>query len=93
MAATVGVYEELLFRGFLMTRLRRGTGSWTVAVLISTSIFTALHAPDQMPVALVPIAILSLVFSMVTVWRRSLIPAVVAHTLFDFFALMDGRRT
>lgn len=84
LAATVGVYEELLFRGFLMTRLRRGTGSWTVAVLISTAIFTALHAPDQMPVALVPVAVLSLVFSVVTVWRRSLVPAVVAHTLFDF---------
>lgn len=47
LAAMIGVYEEVLFRGFLMTRLRRATGNWAVAVLISTVLFTALHALDQ----------------------------------------------
>ena len=83
-AIMVAVYEELLFRGFLMGRLRRATGSWTVALVLSTVVFTALHAPDQTPGALVFIAILSLVFSIVTIWRRSIVPAVVAHALFDF---------
>ena len=83
-AIMVAVYEELLFRGFLMGRLRRATGSWTVALFLSTVVFTALHAPDQTPGALVFIAILSLVFSIVTIWRRSIVPAVVAHALFDF---------
>jgi len=82
-ALMIGLYEELLFRGFLMTRLRRGTGSWTVAVLLSTVVFTALHAFDQTASALIAVTILSLVFSVVTIWRRSIIPAVVAHTLFD----------
>lgn len=80
----VGVYEELLFRGFLLTRLRRMTGSWTAAVLISTAIFAALHAFDQVPLALVLISFLSLVFSLLTIWRRSLIPAIVAHAAFNF---------
>lgn len=83
-AILVGVYEELLFRGFLMTRLRCGTGSWTIAVLVSTGIFTALHAMDQTNVALVAIASLSLVVSIVTIWRRSIVPAVVTHTLFNY---------
>ncbi len=83
-AILVGVYEELLFRGFLMTRLRRGTGSWTIAVLVSTGIFTALHAMDQTNVALVAIASLSLVVSFVTIWRRSILPAIVTHTLFNY---------
>lgn len=83
-AVIIGVYEELVFRGFLMTRLRRATRSWTAAVLISTAVFTALHAMDQTPVALVWITILSLIFSLVTIWRRSIVPAIVAHTLFDF---------
>ena len=82
-AATVGLYEELVFRGFLMTRLRRGTGSWTVGVLISTAAFTALHAVDQTTAALVSVSILSVVFSLVTIWRRSIVPAIVAHALFD----------
>jgi membrane protease YdiL (CAAX protease family) len=83
-AICIGVYEELLFRGFLMTRLRRGTGSWTVAVLVSTGAFTALHAIDQTPLALVAIASLSLVASVVTIRRRSITPAIVTHALFDY---------
>ncbi len=83
-AVMIGIYEELLFRGFLMTRLRRASGSWIVAVLISTAIFTALHALDQMPAALVPITILSVVFSVATIWRRSIVPAIIAHTLWNF---------
>ena len=85
--ATVGVWEELFFRGFLMTRLRRVTGGWIVAVLLSTGVFVALHALTQAPAALVLIAILSLIMSVVTIWRRSLVPAIVAHTLFDLLQL------
>jgi membrane protease YdiL (CAAX protease family) len=81
--ATVGVWEELFFRGFLMTRLRRATGGWIAGVLLSSGVFVALHALTQAPAALIMIAILSLIFSLVTIWRRSLVPAIVAHTLFD----------
>ncbi|MCH7704869.1 MAG: CPBP family intramembrane metalloprotease [Planctomycetes bacterium] len=83
-ATLVGTWEELMFRGFLMTRLRRGTGSWIVAVLISTMVFTALHASEQTLPALIMISILSIVMSLVTIWRRSIIPAIVGHALFDF---------
>ena len=84
LAITVGVYEELLFRGFLMTRLRRGLGSWTASVVVSTAVFTSLHGMDQTSAALVLITVLSLVFSAVTIWRRSIVPAIVAHALWDF---------
>lgn len=82
-ALMVGVYEELFFRGFLMLRLRRATGSWILALLVSTTFFTALHALDQTNAALVSITILSVVFSVVTIWRRSIVPAIVGHFLFD----------
>jgi membrane protease YdiL (CAAX protease family) len=88
LTAMIGVYEELVFRGFLMTRLRRGTGSWAVAVVLSTVIFTSLHAFDQTRSALVVVAILSLVFSLATIWRRSIIPAIIAHALFDLSQLL-----
>lgn len=86
--ALIGVYEELVFRGFLMTRLRRATGGWTSAVVLSTAVFTALHAFEQTPVALVIVAILSLVFSLVTIWRQSIVPAIIAHALFDLSQLL-----
>lgn len=84
-AILVGTWEELMFRGFLMTRLRRGTGSWIVAVLISTIVFTGLHASEQTLPALIMISILSIVMSVVTIWRRSVIPAIIGHTLFNLF--------
>ena len=95
LALLIGLYEELVFRGFLMTRLRRATGSWTLAVIISTCVFTALHAQEQTPLALVSVTILSLLFSLLTIWRRSIAPAIVAHALFDYaqfiilFSLVD----
>jgi membrane protease YdiL (CAAX protease family) len=83
-ALTIGTYEELLFRGFLMTRLRRATGSWSIAVVLSTVLFTILHAMDQTRAALIASATLSLVLSLLTIWRRSIVPAIVAHALFDY---------
>lgn len=82
-AAMVGFYEEVVFRGFVMTRMRCATGSWTAGVLISTIIFVGLHAMDQTISAMIAITILSLSFSLLTIWRRSIVPAIVAHTLFD----------
>ncbi|MFQ5414000.1 MAG: lysostaphin resistance A-like protein [Phycisphaerae bacterium] len=82
-ALVVGMWEEVLFRGFLLTRLRRATGSWPIAVVLCTVVFTAPHALDQEPAALVMVSVLSLVFCVVTVWRRSIIPAIVGHALFD----------
>ncbi len=82
-AIVIGIYEELFFRGFIMARLRKATGSWTLAVILSTALFTALHAADQTPAALISITILSLVFSAVTILRRSIVPAMIGHAVFD----------
>lgn len=84
LSMAVAVYEELLFRGFLLPRLRRATNSWVLAVLLSTVLFTSLHARDQTMAAMVPITILSLVFCMITIWRRSIVPAVFGHFFFNF---------
>lgn len=80
---TVAVYEEILFRGFLLPRLRRATGSWLVATVLSTALFTSLHSFEQTTAALVPITMLSLVFSVFAIWRRSVVPVIVGHFLFN----------
>jgi membrane protease YdiL (CAAX protease family) len=66
-----------------MTRLRRTTGSWTAAVGVSTVVFVGLHAFDQVATALIAVTILSVTFSLVTIWRRSLTAAIVAHTVWN----------
>ena len=79
----VGTYEEILFRGFVMTRLRRALGGWTPAVIVTTLLFTAAHVGDQKLAAMPIIAGLSIIFSIATIWRRSLFPAIIGHFLFN----------
>ena len=88
LALAISVYEELLFRGFLLPRLRRATGSWVLAVFLSTAVFTALHGFDQTPAALVSVAGLSLIYSLLTIWRRSIVPAIVGHFLYDWVVFL-----
>ncbi len=83
-ASVIAIYEEFIFRGFLLSRLRRWTNSWVWSVIISTMIFTSLHAMDQVVIAMIPVAILSITFSLLTIWRRSIVPAMVCHMLWDW---------
>ncbi|MEK6677607.1 MAG: CPBP family intramembrane glutamic endopeptidase [Planctomycetota bacterium] len=75
----VGFYEEVAFRGFLMLRLRRGFGNWPLAVVMSTILFTVPHLAEQTVATQIPLFMLSLGLSILTIWRGSLIPAIVAH--------------
>ncbi len=88
LALFVSVNEELLFRGLLMPRLRRFLGSWWAAVAASTGVFTGLHLFDQEWFVLPMIAVLSVVMSLLTIWRRSLVPAIVVHAGFNFSQFM-----
>ncbi len=83
----VAVSEELFFRGFVVTRLRSLTRSWTAAILLSSAIFALLHIPQGwLPVAL--IFGLSALLGFWLAWRRNLIVPILAHTLFDTTSLM-----
>lgn len=80
----VGFYEELVFRGFLLTRLRRALGHWWAAILVSSVLFASLHVFTQQPITAVPLLGVAVAWSLFTVWRRSLVPGIVGHMLFDF---------
>jgi len=84
----VGVWEEVVFRGFVLTRVRRLVGSWWPAVAITSVIFAVPHALGQVWVTILPLFLMAVAFSVITIWRRSLIPAIIAHALFDFIQLM-----
>lgn len=84
----VATYEELLLRGFLMTRLRRTFGGWTPAVIVSALLFTVAHLGDQALAAMPIIAGLAVIFSIATIWRKSLVPAVVGHFLFNLSQML-----
>ncbi len=74
----VVVWEEVVFRGFLLTRLRALTGRWWMAVPLSAVLFGLAHG-YQGPLAMAMIAVLGIVLALLAVWRRSLLPGMALH--------------
>jgi membrane protease YdiL (CAAX protease family) len=89
LAMAVGLYEEFVFRGFLFTRLRRLTHSWAAAALFGSLVFTLLHLEMQAAATAVPLFCMAVLWCGVTWWRRSLVPVILGHTLFDFIQLVS----
>ncbi|NOT00026.1 MAG: CPBP family intramembrane metalloprotease [Phycisphaerales bacterium] len=86
--AAVGFYEELIFRGYLLTRLRRATGSAAVAVILSAVAFSAVHWGQQVPVIVIPLFGIGVVWAVLTLATRSVVPAIIGHTLFNGIQFM-----
>lgn len=79
-AITTGTVEEVFYRGYAIERLSE---SWGILLAggMSWAVFTIAHAPGWQSGDLVQIALAALVFTIVYVRRRSLVPVVGAHTL------------
>jgi membrane protease YdiL (CAAX protease family) len=84
--AFVGFYEELVFRGFLITRLKAVAGNIWIAVFISSLIFGVAHS-YQDSLAMVQITVIAFIFGTMFVLRKSLISPILAHMAFDFINL------
>ncbi|MDX2307558.1 MAG: CPBP family intramembrane glutamic endopeptidase [Hyphomicrobium sp.] len=80
------LWEELTFRGFLLSALAKtALGFWPAAIL-SNVIWTALHASYSIP-GLASVFVAGLVLSWV-VWRtNSIWPAIAAHAIGNMAAL------
>lgn len=85
----VAVHEELVFRALLVPLLRRGSGSWVIAVVVSAAVFGSLHIAQGM-FAIVQITGLGAIFAVIFIRSRSVLAVSVAHFLFNFgqFQLM-----
>ena len=79
----VAVHEEILFRGLLLPYLRRVTGSWPLAIAISSGMFAVLHV-DQGVMGALQILGVGTVLAVFFVLSRSLIAVIVAHFVFNF---------
>ena len=96
LVAFVGFWEETFFRGFLLGRVRavlsaRG-GTLTqrqrdaVAIMLTALLFGMGHG-YQGVLGIVQTSMIGLVFGVLTLWRKSVWPAVFAHLTFDGVAL------
>ncbi len=88
-AVFVGIYEEIIFRGFLLTRLRKATRSAVAAVLLTSVLFAVPHALSQEPITVVPLCAAGVLWAVLTLWQRSVVPAIIGHALFDLCSLIQ----
>ncbi|MCH7839373.1 MAG: CPBP family intramembrane metalloprotease [Planctomycetes bacterium] len=88
MACLVGFYEEVFFRGFLLTRLRRATGSAAIAIAVVSALFAVAHMSSQEPIAAVPLFLIGVLWALVTLWRMSVVPVIIGHALFNLGQLL-----
>jgi membrane protease YdiL (CAAX protease family) len=82
----VGLYEEILFRGFLLARLRVVAAGDAVPIGLATALFGALHFPQGWAGAAQTGAV-GLVLAVVVVRAGTLWPAVLAHAAIDTASL------
>jgi membrane protease YdiL (CAAX protease family) len=83
----VAVAEETIFRGYLILRFGAIAGSRTVAVLVSTVIFSLGHGYEG-TAGVITVGVLGLTFALVYVWRKSLVAPIVMHFLQDFISII-----
>jgi membrane protease YdiL (CAAX protease family) len=74
-----GVVEELIFRGFIISRLIEFGASRWLTLLMSTFLFVLPHALFWPGPALILVAFHGLAFGTIFIWKRDLLACVLAH--------------
>jgi membrane protease YdiL (CAAX protease family) len=84
------IVEEILFRGYLIEKIRQLTGSVTLAVIVSVAAFTYAHLSGWGPVHLIPVCAGGIVFALLYVWRRDLPCNMIGHFIVDGIGFLVG---
>lgn len=84
MALTAGVTEELIFRGYLLTRIAQLFKNNTVAIIVSSLLFSSLHYKYGSYQELVFTFLIGLFFSVYYVKYRDIKVLIITHFLIDF---------
>lgn len=82
LSLAAGLFEEFVYRGFLIAALLVATGSLPLAILLAAAAFGLVHG-YQAPGGILRAAILGLVLTVPFVVTGSLVPGVIAHAGYD----------
>lgn len=85
LSLSAGICEEFIFRGYLVSRLSRLSGSMQAAAIVSALLFGLGHA-NYGWTGIVRAALLGWVLTVPLFLAGSLFPSVVAHAAIDLFA-------
>lgn len=81
MVLTAGITEEIRYRGYLIERLCRLTGSLAIGAALSCAFFVLVHLPFWGPGAAIQIGLGSLVLYALYLKRRNLPACMLMHVL------------
>jgi membrane protease YdiL (CAAX protease family) len=77
-SVSVGLSEEVVYRGYFQTQLAAFTGRVRVAWVLQAVLFGLAHA-EQGTGAMVRLAFYGLALGALARWRRSLVPGILCH--------------
>lgn len=83
----VGIHEEIVFRGFGLSRLRVLLRSNAAAIIVCGLVFGVMHA-FQGAFGIAQTAAIGMALGAIAVYCRSLWPAMIAHAAFDCLNLL-----
>jgi membrane protease YdiL (CAAX protease family) len=82
----VAITEETIFRGYMILRFRTMMNN-PAAVFLSAAIFSIGHGYEG-TAGLVTVGFMGILFTMVFIWRKSLVAPIVMHFLQDFLVIV-----
>ena len=86
LSITAGICEETGFRGYVLTKLNLFLNNWYLTVAISSLCFGLGHFYQGIG-GIILTGTYGLLFCLLFIWRKSLIPGIFAHSLQDLIAL------
>lgn len=83
LALRAAVVEEILYRGYPISRIAEITGSKWIAAIVSIAVFTLAHLSYWGPAQLLIVVSGAIVLTLLFLWRRDLVCNMIAHFLVD----------
>jgi membrane protease YdiL (CAAX protease family) len=83
----VAVWEEVVFRGFILTRLYALLRRWWLAIPLSALLFGSVHLYEG-ALAVGLISVFGVILALLFCWRRSLIPCITMHFMHNMLMLL-----
>jgi membrane protease YdiL (CAAX protease family) len=81
------ITEEILFRGYAMTRVQALTGSRFLAFILPAALFCVAHAPFFGLAYALAVGPLAIVLGLLFLWRKNLWANIIAHAGVDAVGL------
>ena len=91
LSVTAGICEETGFRGYVLTKLNLFTNNWYLTVALSSLCFGLGHFYQGMG-GVILTGTYGLLFCLLFIWRKSLVPGIFAHSLQDLTAIFAASK-